>query len=166
MVKLIQIDRLAPRIEAMLYKRTFDETWTLLSDSATKLIEAGEGLLSASHFKELLSVCKSTLRLSISLTVEPAYPAHWELHERHWYQRWGFRVPCQQHQQGQSFQTTYRRPLTLLQLVDTKSLNNTTLLHFVEKTVQNHFPEMAVFLDELEKPAEAYRGKHLSIVSL
>lgn len=58
MVKLIQIDRLAPRIEAMLYKRTFDETWTLLSDSATKLIEAGEGLLSASHFKELLSVCK------------------------------------------------------------------------------------------------------------
>ena len=56
--------------------------------------------------------------------------------------------------------------LTLLQLVDTKSLNNTTLLHFVEKTVQNHFPEIAAFLDELEKPAEAYRGKRLSMISL
>ena len=45
-----------------------------------------------------------------------------------------------------------------LQLVDTKSVNNTTLLHFLEKTVSKHFPEMEVFLDELEKPAEAYRG--------
>lgn len=43
-------------------------------------------------------------------------------------------------------------------LVDTKSVNNTTLLHFLEKTVSKHFPEMEDFLDELEKPAEAYRG--------
>jgi cytokinesis protein len=46
------------------------------------------------------------------------------------------------------------------QLVDTKSINNTTLLHFLEKTVSKHFPEMEVFLDELAKPAEAYRGSH------
>lgn len=32
MVQLIKIDRLAPRIEGMLYKCTFDETWTLLDD--------------------------------------------------------------------------------------------------------------------------------------
>lgn len=32
MVRLIQIDRLAPRIEGMLYKVAFDETWSLLDD--------------------------------------------------------------------------------------------------------------------------------------
>jgi cytokinesis protein len=32
MVKLIQIERLAPRIEGMLYKVTFDETWSLLNE--------------------------------------------------------------------------------------------------------------------------------------
>ncbi|PVF99010.1 actin-binding FH2 [Serendipita vermifera] len=42
-------------------------------------------------------------------------------------------------------------------LVDTKSVNNTTLLHFVERTVSSHFPEMESFLEELAKPAEAYR---------
>lgn len=47
------------------------------------------------------------------------------------------------------------------QLVDTKSVNNTTLLHFLEKTVNRHFPEMEEFLEELEKPAEAYRGQFL-----
>lgn len=45
-----------------------------------------------------------------------------------------------------------------LQLVDTKSLNNTTLLHFLERTVAHHFPEMEEFFNELEKPADAYRG--------
>jgi cytokinesis protein len=43
-------------------------------------------------------------------------------------------------------------------LVDTKSVNNTTLLNFLERTVAKHFPEMEKFLEELEKPAEAYRG--------
>ena len=32
MVKLIQIDRLAPRIEGMIYKGTFDERWSLLDE--------------------------------------------------------------------------------------------------------------------------------------
>ena len=44
------------------------------------------------------------------------------------------------------------------QLVDTKSVNNTTLLHFLERTVHKHFPDMEEFLEELNKPAEAYRG--------
>jgi cytokinesis protein len=48
--------------------------------------------------------------------------------------------------------------LYTFQLVDTKSVNNTTLLHFLEKTVSGHFPEMVAFLDELEKPADAHRG--------
>jgi len=46
------------------------------------------------------------------------------------------------------------------QLVDTKSVNNTTLLHFLEKTVSKHFPDIEEFLDELERPAEAYRGEY------
>jgi cytokinesis protein len=52
-----------------------------------------------------------------------------------------------------------------LQLVDTKSVNNTTLLHFVERTVAREFPEMEGFLDELAAPAEAYRGTNHSPVS-
>jgi len=37
-------------------------------------------------------------------------------------------------------------------------VNNTTLLHFLERTVARHFPDMEEFLNELLKPAEAYRG--------
>lgn len=32
MVQLIKIDRLGPRIEGMLYKVTFEDTWTLLDE--------------------------------------------------------------------------------------------------------------------------------------
>lgn len=32
MVKLIQIDRLRPRIDGMLYRISFDEQWALLDD--------------------------------------------------------------------------------------------------------------------------------------
>lgn len=46
----------------------------------------------------------------------------------------------------------------LMKLVDTKSVNNTTLLHFLERTVSKHFPDMEEFLEELNRPAEAYRG--------
>lgn len=51
----------------------------------------------------------------------------------------------------------------LRKMVDTKSVNNTTLLHFLEKTVSKHFPDMEEFLNELEKPAEAYRGLYVSV---
>lgn len=52
--------------------------------------------------------------------------------------------------------------LRVPQLVDTKSVNNTTLLHFLERTVAKQFPDMLAFLDELEKPAEAYRGRRVA----
>jgi hypothetical protein len=32
MVKLIEIDRLAPRVDGMLYKTRFDESWSLLNE--------------------------------------------------------------------------------------------------------------------------------------
>ena len=54
------------------------------------------------------------------------------------------------------------RVSSINKLVDTKSLHNTTLLHFLERTVSKHFPDMEHFLDELAAPAEAYRGQHFS----
>ncbi|KAJ7752130.1 hypothetical protein B0H16DRAFT_816985 [Mycena metata] len=49
------------------------------------------------------------------------------------------------------------RVSSINKLVDTKSVNNTTLLHFLERTIAKHFPDMEEFLEELAKPAEAYR---------
>ncbi|KAL5511448.1 hypothetical protein ACEPAH_4664 [Sanghuangporus vaninii] len=131
MVKLIQIDRLGPRIEAMLYRITFDETRILFDQSASKLIEAGQGLLQASHFKELLSLILLIGNYMNGTGIKGG--------------AFGFRVS------------------SINKLVDTKSLNNTTLLHFLEKTVSQHFPEMADFLNELEKPADAYRVNLLEL---
>jgi cytokinesis protein len=56
MVQLIKIDRLAPRLQGMLFKARFDEQITLWEENAKKLSEAGEALLHATKFKELLSV--------------------------------------------------------------------------------------------------------------
>ncbi|KAJ7632366.1 hypothetical protein FB45DRAFT_912263 [Roridomyces roridus] len=49
------------------------------------------------------------------------------------------------------------RVSSINKLVDTKSVNNTTLLHFLERTVAKNFPDMEDFLEELSKPSEAYR---------
>ena len=56
MVQLIKIERLAPRIQGMLYKSKFEDTITLLEDSARKLIEASDTLLHSTKFKELMNV--------------------------------------------------------------------------------------------------------------
>lgn len=48
------------------------------------------------------------------------------------------------------------------QLVDTKSSNGLNLLHFLERTISQHFPDILEFRKELEKPAEAYRGTSCS----
>ena len=69
MVKLIQIDRLGPRLEAMLYRIKFDESRSLIEEGATKLIKAGQDLLQASNFKELLSVCNIYSFIASPLTI-------------------------------------------------------------------------------------------------
>ncbi|KAJ3474158.1 hypothetical protein NLI96_g12622 [Meripilus lineatus] len=125
MVQLIKIERLGPRIEGMLYRRMFDETWALLDDSARKLSEAGKSLLDAKKFKELLSLILLIGNYMNGTGVKGG--------------AFGFRVS------------------SINKLVDTKSLHNTTLLHFLERTVAKHFPEIEGFLDELSAPAEAYR---------
>jgi len=125
MVKLIQIERLGPRINGMLYRLSFDEQWALLDDSARKLSEAGKGLMSAIHFKDLLNLILLIGNYMNGAGIKGG--------------AFGFRVS------------------SINKLVDTKSINNTTLLHFLERTVAKHFPAMGEFLEELSKPAEAYR---------
>ncbi|KAH8980827.1 hypothetical protein EDB86DRAFT_505043 [Lactarius hatsudake] len=125
MVKLIQIERLVPRINGMLYRISFDEQWALLDDSARKLSEAGKSLMSASCFKELLNLILLIGNYMNGTGIKGG--------------AFGFRVS------------------SINKLVDTKSVNNTTLLHFLERTVAKHFLSMEVFLDELSAPAEAYR---------
>lgn len=125
MVKLIQIERLVPRIEAMAYKSSFDETLSLLDTGAHKLIEAGQSLLEAKAFKELLSLILLVGNYMNGTGVKGG--------------AFGFKVS------------------SINKLVDTKSVNNTTLLHFLEKTVVKHFPDMETFLEELSKPADACR---------
>jgi len=47
-------------------------------------------------------------------------------------------------------------------LVDTKSSqsSNRTLLHFTAKTVSQTMPDTESFLEELSKPAEAFKGEY------
>lgn len=125
MVKLIQIDRLGPRIEGMLYKISFEEQWALLDDGARKLSQAGKALLGATHFKELLNLILMIGNFMNGTGIKGG--------------AFGFRVS------------------SINKLVDTKSMNNTTLLHFLERTVAKHFPDIEQFVEELAKPAEAYR---------
>jgi len=129
MVKLIQIERLGPRIDGMLYRICFEEQWVLLDESARKLSEAGKGLMGASHFKELLNLILLIGNYMNGAGIKGG--------------AFGFKVS------------------SINKLVDTKSVNNTTLLHFLERTVAKHFPVMEEFLEELGKPAEAYRGTFL-----
>ncbi|PPQ72494.1 hypothetical protein CVT24_003257 [Panaeolus cyanescens] len=125
MVQLIKINRLGPRIEGMLYKVAFEDTWSLLDEGAQKLYDAGNDLLNARNFKQLLSLILLIGNYMNGTGIKGG--------------AFGFRVS------------------SINKLVDTKSVHNTTLLHFLERTVAKHFPEMEEFLDELERPAEAYR---------
>ncbi|KAF9519877.1 hypothetical protein BS47DRAFT_1370603 [Hydnum rufescens UP504] len=122
MVQLIKIDRLGPRLEGMLYKAKFEESFGL---SSKKLVDAGKALQDASAFKELLSLILLIGNFMNGAGIKGG--------------AFGFRVS------------------SINKLVDTKSVNNTTLLHFLERTVAKHFPAMENFLDELEAPADAYR---------
>lgn len=101
MVKLIQINRLGPRIEGMLYRCSFDETWSLMEEGAKKLAVAGKALQEAVHFKELLSVGQLfKLRAIVlsSFACHPADLAHRKLHERYGHQRRCVWLPREQHQ--------------------------------------------------------------------
>lgn len=49
------------------------------------------------------------------------------------------------------------RIASINRLVDTKSNNGLNLLHFLERQISLHFPEIEGFLDELAKPSEANR---------
>lgn len=69
----------------------------------------------------------------------------------------GFRVSSINKVLGPLFRSSWS--LMDLKLADTKSSNSTTLVHFLERTVAKHFPEMEAFIDELAAPADAYRSQ-------
>jgi cytokinesis protein len=101
MVQLIKIDRLSPRLQGMLFRCRFDEQMTLWEDNAKKLSDAGDSLLRAPKFKELMSVSlmiKDHMLCSNNALLI-AHTSHWKLHERHGDQRRCLRFPRQQYQQ-------------------------------------------------------------------
>lgn len=51
-------------------------------------------------------------------------------------------------------------------LVDTKSSNGQNLLHFLERQVSTHFPELEGFLEELKAPSDANRGESISSIEI
>jgi Formin Homology 2 Domain len=112
MVQLIKIDRLSPRLQGMLFKARFDEQISLWEENAKKLSEAGEALLHATKFKELMSVRTYILHV-IKLTHPSAADlAHRKLHEWCWGERRGLWLPCQQHQQTSGHQISQQHNAT------------------------------------------------------
>lgn len=100
MVQLIKIDRLSPRLQGMLFRCRFDEQMTLWEDNAKKLSDAGDSLLHATKFKELMSVSliKGHMLCSNNALLI-AHTSHRQLHERHRDQGRRLRFPRQQYQQ-------------------------------------------------------------------
>lgn len=123
--------------------------------------EAGDALLHAKHFKEVLNV-----GLGLKVLLLPNIYFQLILMIGNYMNgtgikggAFGFRVSSINKVDASLLSS--QLCLISLQLVDTKSVNNTTLLHFLERTIHKHFLSMEEFLDELAKPAEAYRGSLL-----
>lgn len=135
LVELIKFDNLSLRIEGMLCRSRFDEAFGILDQNATKFNVATGALQEAQHFSGLLNL---VLMLGNFLNGNNFQGG-----------AFGFRVS------------------SINRLVDTKATpdeegaiaqsGDFTLLHFVEKTVSQSFPELAGFLDELAEPANACR---------
>ena len=56
LVELLRIDRLKPRLRAMIYREKFLENIVRFEDEALRVYEAAQSLLEAPHFAELLKV--------------------------------------------------------------------------------------------------------------
>ena len=91
MVQLIKIDRLGPRLQGMLFRCRFDEQMTLWEVNARKLSEAGDALLHATKFKELMSVRSSSSSRPVA-DIFLVDPTHRQLHERYRHQGRGIRL--------------------------------------------------------------------------
>ena len=78
MVQLIKIERLDPRIEGMLYRRKFDETWTLLDDVCLCCSSLNSSIYRPTEREEVIgsrrgsSECQAFQRAAKCKTV-PAY---------------------------------------------------------------------------------------------
>lgn len=142
LVELIKFDNLQLRVEGMLCRAMFDEAFSILDSNTAQFNGATRALQDAQHFSGLLNLI---LLLGNFLNGNNFQGG-----------AFGFRVS------------------SINRLVDTKATpsedgagaqsGDFTLLHFVEKTVSQSFPEVASFLDELAEPANAFRIDLLAIV--
>ena len=61
MVQLIKIDRLGPRIEGMLYRKKFDETWSLLDDVSGRVfrpwVDTDDMFRVLVNYRKLATLC-------------------------------------------------------------------------------------------------------------
>lgn len=51
-----------------------------------------------------------------------------------------------------------------MQIVDTKAASGGTYLHFLQRTIEQAEPDLEGFIEEITKPAEAYRCTPTRIV--
>lgn len=157
LIEISKIYRLKPRLKAMIYRAKFLENIEQLEEEAQRIYEASKALLDAPHFSELLKVSQafnaSLFRFSTSkhsLTRARRFRLQLILMLGNFLNAAGHKG------NAQGFKVT-----SINKLVDTKSSqsSNRTLLHFTAKTVSQTMPDTECFLDELSKPADAFKGK-------
>ncbi|ELU44993.1 RhoA GTPase effector DIA/Diaphanous [Rhizoctonia solani AG-1 IA] len=134
MVQLIKINRLGPRVDGMIYRARFEENFGLQNDVCIYGIESEHACESLKNAPMFKELMSLILLIGNFMNGTGIKGG-----------AFGFKVS------------------SINKLVDTKSINNTTLLHFLEKTVSKHFPDMERFMDELQKPEEAYRVNLLEV---
>lgn len=147
MVALIQIYRLPPRVDGMLFRASFEENSTSLRRRITAIRDGCEALQpnKAPHLRDLLNVAL-TLGNFLNANIKGG--------------AYGFRLSS----------LNKVRPLTklwaqcngllltvLVQFIDCKSDKGKTLLHTLQRVISTRFPEIEGFREEIEKPVAAYR---------
>lgn len=148
LIELLKVYRLKPRLKSMIYREKFRETIVQLEEEAQKIYDASRALLEAPHFSELLKVrvLSSFLHDTMPTLDDPSQLIL----------MLGNFLNASGHKgNAQGFKVT-----SINKLVDTKSSQSSsrTLLHFTAKTVSQTMPETEEFLEELVKPADAFKG--------
>ncbi|KAJ9115891.1 hypothetical protein QFC22_005034 [Naganishia vaughanmartiniae] len=133
MIRLIQIPHLADRLKGMLYMINFEETSTLMEGAS-----AVDLLQTACDDLRNANKFKDLLNVILMM-------GNFMNGSNYGGGAYGFKIG------------------SINRLVDTKSSNGMNLLHFLERTISQHFPDILEFRSELEKPAEAYRVSYEDI---
>ncbi|KAI8145922.1 hypothetical protein BJV82DRAFT_535287 [Fennellomyces sp. T-0311] len=125
--EIMKIDRYKERVDNMLFRVTFFEKHKQLSQNMTSILEASTAVKESKSFKELLKLILTLGNYMNGTTF-----------------------------QGGAFGI---RLASINKLVDTKGTEGgaTTLLHFLVDTVEDKFPRLHGFLDDLQETGQACR---------